>query len=785
MAFTTQALYIEQVIQLARSVVIKLDAVAEVMNKYLVSIGETVDANDPTSWIYYRHLAGMYHPTDKMMKITSLDTLEEIDFTYDNLRFHRATYNAYFSKGDFYKALVAKYPEQVDLIDGILNPVDIKTAINVPNFTLVAFDSSLVNANETNLIPKLQDFITGFSDTWYNHNYCYLFDEYPAVFMNTLNSFIPGEIMNIRKFNTRTEFVHDYHLWAYLASHQRIDKYRDYLTREQALWLYRNINYLEAHPGWDHSFTELIEWLLTKRNIPLTEFELTHNLEHIQDNISPDTEIVKRALNRPAYSSAGPKKETIEATLAKEIPLAPANTDYYAEQIVSVPERFKLSPFSSLNTKVLESDMVDRSDAQPVHYITTVFNEWIYLAATDRYTTNITLSNPFTSEVLSMTVKEAVIVWLYCLHRMLDVEIDVVPTILTHDVMRPIAPKYTELRDMSPKMYISEEMILAVLEEFVPQGKIISVEKFQEVVTNIHNARSRLRYLYATQESHHIRGHLENVTRRMFQEYRCSLVKETTYYSDFFHQKGWKMDTMTALQYQDFANQIFILSTGLDLKQINSVRAIQQAMIQLLQQLSSYSIQFLSRITDSSVTVLDRPVVRVGDVSNDASFKARMKLRTEVLRVFGEGDSKYHWDIGHGVQLNDDRIKVESGVLATYPITAGFTANSQVVTYRRVKLPLAKINLKRALGIDVPIEQTRLDGIWIFDVQPAGGVPISEVVEKPALDDFWPDPFEEAGLNVTQTGLDGVNDEINEKLLSEVFPRDALDGFDLETNNGV
>ncbi|EGO2129116.1 hypothetical protein ITP31_003939 [Salmonella enterica] len=779
MAFTTQALYIEQVIQLARSVIIKLDSAAEVMNKYLVSIGKTVDANDPKSWIYYRHLAGLYHPTDKVMKITSLDTLEEIEFTYDNLKYHRATFNAYRSKGDFYKSLVALYPEQVDLINGILNPVDINIAINVPNFTVLALDTNLVNANETNLVDELQKYVTGFSDSWYNHNYCYLFDEYPAIFLNTLYTTLPSAILNIRKNNIRTEYVHDYHLWAYLGSHQRIDKYRDYLTREQAMWLYRNISYLEAHPGWNHSFTELIEWLLTKRTIPITSFELTHNLEKLGETISPSTEIVKRPLNKYAYSSAGLKKETIEATLNKETSLAPANKDYYAEQIVAVPEKFKLSPFSSLETKVLESDMVDRSDAQPVHFINTVFNEWMYLASTGRYTANITLTNPYTSEVLSMTAKEAVIVWLYCLHRMLDVEIDVVPTFLAHDVMRPISPRYTELRDMSPRMYVSEEMILAVMDEFVPQGQIISVEKFTEVVTNIHNAVGAMRYLYATQESFHIRGHLENVVKRMFMEHRCTFTEGITYYSDFFQLKGWKMDKMTNIQYQDFANQIFVQSTGLDLKNINSVRAIQQAMIQLMQQLSSYSIQFLSRITDSSATVLDFPVIRVGDVDNSSTIEARHKLRTEVLRVYGKGHSAKVWDVGHGVQLNDDRIKVESGLLATYPITAGFTSRSQVVTTRRLKLPLARINLKRAPGIADTIDNRKIDGVWLYDIEEAGGVPIEDPIENKALNDFWPDPFEEAGLNVDEHALDGIRAYPAFGTLEQTFQDESLSGFGL------
>lgn len=779
MAFTTQALYTEQVLQLTRSVVIKFDATAYVMNEYLKRIGLPVDDDRPETWIYYRHLSGQYHATDVMMRVTSLDTLEEIDFTYDNLKYHRATFNAYREKGEYYRELVNRFPEQLDLIDGILNPVDIQKAIKAKNCTIISYDKNLVNGNETNLIPELQRWVTGYIDSWYNNNYVYLFDEYVSNFLRGLYEHMTGEIINIRRRNTRTEFVHDYHLWAYLASHQRLDKYREYLTREQALWLYRNIAYLEAHPGWDHTFGELIEWLLTKRNIPLTSFVLAHNLEALPDSIAPTPEIVKQPLNRPAYTAGEVRKESIPAVLAKEIPLAEGNKDYYTDQIVDVPEKFKLSRYNQLQTKVLESDMVDRSDAQPVHYITTVLNEWIYLSATDKYQANITLTNPYTSEVISMTAKESVIVWLYCLHRMLDVEIQTVPTFLAHDVMRPMSPRFNELRDMSPYEYISEEMILAVMDEFVPQGQIISVEKFQEVTTAIHNAITQYRYYYSTQESHHTRGHMENLCRRMFMEYRCKLVSEKTYYEDFFHLKGWKMDAMTIEQYQDLGNQIFLTATGLDLKNVNSARAIQEAMIQLMKQLSSYSIQFLSHITDSSVTVLDRPVVRVGDVDSDASFDARYKLRVAVESVFGRTFAGKRWDIGHGVQINDDRVNVSSNLQARYDINTNFTANSRVVTTRRVKLPLAKINLKRGLSVGIGIEQHRLDGVWIVDVYEAGGDPIEKDITKHDLDDFWPDVETAAGLNLDKNDLDGVWDDAVGKLsLSEIFADDNLNGFE-------
>ena len=765
MAFTTQALYTEQVLKLTRSVVIKLDSIAYVMNEYLKRIGSPVDDDRPETWKYYLHLSGQYHSTDTLMRVTSLDTLEEIDFTYDNLKYHRATFNAYREKGTYYRALINKYEEQIDLINGILNPVDIWEAIKAKNFTIIQYDKSLVNGNETNLIPELQKWVIGYSDSWYNHNYVYLFDEYVAVFLRGLYDHMSGEIINIRRRNTRTEYVHDYHLWAYLASHQRLDKYRDYLTREQALWLYRNIAYLEAHPGWDHTFGELIEWLLTKRNIPLTSFMLAHNLESLPDSISPTPEIVKVPLNRPAYTAGDVRKEPIPSTLSKEIPLAEGNSGYYDEQIVNVPEKFKLSRYNQLQTKVLESDMVDRSDAQPVHYITTVLNEWIYLSATDKYQANVTLTNPYTSEVISMTAKESVIVWLYCLHRMLEVEIQTVPTFLAHDVMRPISPRFGELRDMSPYKYISEEMILAVMDEFVPQGQIISVEKFQEVTTAIHNAVTQYRYLYSTQENHHTRGHLENLTRRMFMEYRCKLVEDTTYYDDFFHLKGWKMDSMTVEQYQDMGNQIFLTATGFDLKNVNSARAIQEAMIQLMKQLSSYSIQFLSTITDSSVTVLDRPVIRVGDIDTDSSQDARYKLRVAVENVYGKTTSGKHWDIGHGVQIVDDRVHVSSNIQTRYDLTAGFTAASQVTTTRRLKLPLAKINLKRGLNINIGLEQRKLDGVWIVDVQEASVSLINKTIEKHDLDDYWPDVAEAAGLGVEN--------------MDEIFHDDSLSGFDL------
>lgn len=748
MPFITQDEYRKQVMTLARSLVIKSKGFAWVTNKYLKSTGVDVNETAPRTWKYYRHLAGEYHATDTMMKVISLDTHEVIDFTYNNLRIHRATYNDYRTKGDYYKELVATYPEQEDLIDGILAPVDIDKAIAADDFTILGWDESQVISNETNLIPKLQEYLTAVTNRWYNHNYCYLFDEYPAKFMTDITMLLPSKIINIRKANQRTEFVHPYHLWAYLGSHQRLDKYRETLTHEQAMWLYRNIEYLEAHPGWNHSFVELIEWLLSKRNIPLTSFSLAHNLQDVVKDIAPASEVLKEALNDQAFSSSGIKKTTIASVLENEIPLAKNNEDYFTEQLVSVPQRFQLSSFSSLETKVLESDMIDRSDAQPVHFLQTLFNQWIYLVSKGEYKASVTMTNQYTSEVLVFTAREAVAVWLYCLHRQLDVTLEYVPTFLAHHVMRPIAPTFSELRSMSPYKYISEEMILAVLEEHVVAKNILSIEKFNQTVRSIHNSVTRLRYLYATMEDMHVHGYMKNLVLRVFMQHRC-VIMENTKYHDLFALKGWNLESMTRDQYEDFGNQLFTMVTGLDLRDINSTRAVQNAMISLLKQLSSYSIQFLSRINDSSYTVLDRGIVRLGDIEAKASIRARLGISVSPIHDTGKSMFSVELPVGNRVAINDKTVKVTNKIIAYLNPTVKFTPNTAVRTNLRLKLPLAKINLKRALNINNNIGKFKLIGVYTLDVKEGVfGDDIGNYIDSPQFDPTYPDPFGELTENV-------------------------------------
>lgn len=207
MADTSQKLYRQSVLRFARTIRIKFKADAEAMNR---DIPYLVDDSRPETWPYYMHLAGQYHPTDTMMRVISVDTRQEIDFTYDNLLKHRGTFVAYQVGTPYYRELLNKYPDQEDLIRGILHPVPMEVSIPAKDFDILYYDRNEVEPHETNLIPLLQDRIRRHGLLYYQDRYNLTQELYQCGYHVVLYMAIPQMINSIRKENIRTEFVHSF-----------------------------------------------------------------------------------------------------------------------------------------------------------------------------------------------------------------------------------------------------------------------------------------------------------------------------------------------------------------------------------------------------------------------------------------------------------------------------------------------------------------------------------------------------------------------------------------------
>ena len=141
------SVYLDSIYALAATTVIKCEDAAVAINNGVTQLGVAVSA-DPTTWRYYLNICGLYHSTNSNITITSLDTLEQIAFTVENLQVHTNTALAYQYGTRYYNDLVSLYPDDQLLILGVLYPADMQKAIHSPDGTILSYPSYLVEEQE-------------------------------------------------------------------------------------------------------------------------------------------------------------------------------------------------------------------------------------------------------------------------------------------------------------------------------------------------------------------------------------------------------------------------------------------------------------------------------------------------------------------------------------------------------------------------------------------------------------------------------------------------------------
>ena len=172
MSLNYYKLYVNQVLDLSKTMVIKVEAVADSINERLkATYGNVFDVDDKRTWKYYLNLSGQYHSTDKKIYVTSLDTLQTIEFSRDTLAIHRATAKAYEYGTRYYRELLSQYPEYEQFILGALYPVNIEQAINAEDFTVIGYPINLIEDNEVSLIDNINKWLYGFKERWYNRQF--------------------------------------------------------------------------------------------------------------------------------------------------------------------------------------------------------------------------------------------------------------------------------------------------------------------------------------------------------------------------------------------------------------------------------------------------------------------------------------------------------------------------------------------------------------------------------------------------------------------------------------
>jgi hypothetical protein len=165
--------------------------------------------------------------------------------------------------------------------------------------------------------------------------------------------------------------------------------------------------------------------------------------------------------------------------------------------------------------------------------------------------------------------------------------------------------------------------------------------------------------LIALMEHRDKRAYVQGMVERIYSDnvVRTADVGQT--YQSWFGERNLNLTTFSNdqlnLMYLDLVKQ----ATGLSLVNSQSLASLQAAMVSMFQRLSSYSIQFTSKINTSPIRNINGPGIRVGDISGHGSTEVWLPDSTVNPRHRkAHGSAQITFDLNHPAPREDYHFHV-------------------------------------------------------------------------------------------------------------------------------
>lgn len=715
-------IFLKETLQLLKTMVIKSEASADALNVAVRNAGYAVNELDPTTWKYYLNLAGEYHPADQLLYVKSFDTLETIPFTKASLEIHRATAKAYAYGTPYYQTLVEQNPLMEELILGILNPVDIQTAISAPDLTILRYDSKLCEPQEENLIPEIQKWINSYWSNYYNSAYSIYHSLYTCSRMAGMVSRLVNVALGIRLNNCHTRFAHSYHIWTYLNGFGELRQYKGLLNTAQALWLYRNIRYITNNAGKSSTFDKLVENLLTKRNIPVSAIYAEHDTSKMPDELYPSVKLISEPINFKELQNSTKREVSVRDIVERESGLALRNADLTEEAIDDAEFYYTRHRVSQVPTKVIESNAIDRSESVRYRFIEVLVNQWIYLAHKKRYNVMLSIQNPATGELMSVSTKDAVLLWIWCFNRVQGKILTEIPVFEAKRVLRLDVPTKAQVRKGLLNRYVPDALLDAFYKDAPAVGLVTSTEAFYNLCTEIHENMLYRLSLATRQRFRQSRVYAGMVSDIFYADYGVDLGVGGTFQA-FFKSRNFEIADIGLTDASILAEDILKKATGQDLVTRYTLREIQTALLRLMTQLSSYTIQYLQTTSSDPILPVGSVDLRYGTVGVNEEFHTEVAIPTAFPLPDGKAKERTVDDVALMTKGMGWALENKETTRQFMDVNPGLSFSKNEVF--RSKMPIPSLRFKTRSS-DNPDPLPALDEVLIHNV----------------LDGFYSNPLE-------------------------------------------
>jgi len=369
------------------------------------------------------HLAGRKHPTDDILKIKSLDTLEEIEFNRETMLIHTRTKRELMKQGSYYEDFINLYPGydlyiRAVIYDSIFDPEAYENVEDIKELTIVAYDRSLIEYQELDIIHELQTYLYNYEVKRFITNYSLTDDLFLPAAIHILYHFIYTTILQLRLNHAKTSQAHSFHIQEFLGSRHHLDSFLKYLSFDQIFYLYRNTLYLDNHSGSNFTFKELIDNLFTRSFID-TNIYLKQSSLSLDDDLRIDSFFNKKYLSN--------RRDNLEYALeyitAKEIELARDNKMDITTLFRKMKDSFNYQLHNTINTKEVEINFTDHTDSVPATIFDIIVRYYlanVYLDRVKHYTYFPNYDNTREFILSSEDTARMIISLLYLIHGRQD-----------------------------------------------------------------------------------------------------------------------------------------------------------------------------------------------------------------------------------------------------------------------------------------------------------------------------------------------------------------------------
>lgn len=613
--------YLDKTLLLTKSIVLVNNSEATLYNdlvqqKYSVQ----VDKGNKRSWRYYLHLAGDYHQVDVAMRAVSWDNGEEIILDKESIYRHRATREELLKFGSYYRSIVDAYPEQELLLKSIINTTDrlnINQILELPNHSIISYNLDLVEPQETNLIPRLQERIHHYSISKALPYYALAENLYMAAMYFVLYQFIFMSIINLRLANAKTESAHSYHILNYLASHHRLDNSYPYLDRRQTLFLYRNLKYLNSHAGTNEVFYKLIDKFFTVRRVSVV------NYQYKQKNTTDDTGAIEYRFVQKLLNDDNLVFDTRDYSLSeiadKEATVEPGNVKEYFFHSDEIDFKNQQSLEARLATKDLEISIVDNSEDVKHKLLPTTLDYWAQSLNLGINNHLVNFTDPIRGYELSLDSGDAFKLFTVLLHLQAGQRIETIPDYYISRVIRPQLPSNAELLNrlykISPRLRNMVDDIRVATPRY---SNIDSVSDFNNYVLARYKYNLGTWLYLSNIGDKHTNAQMEMVIEQL--HYNTIHYQDSENVGDFIRRISFP-EVMDYTQDQLFTALTGLIKTvSMDLaSSLERNKHVQNTLIEVLDKFKSYSTQIINQYNASEATLtnLEFPYFTLDDSAAD------------------------------------------------------------------------------------------------------------------------------------------------------------------------